>query len=126
MRKIPFAFYILICFSYTAFAQSESRLDSSVKLKGTASFYARKFEGRRTASGDIFHHNKLTAACNKLPLGTRVKVTNLKNYQMVEVLINDRMAHKNRRLIDLTEAAAKKLSMLNHGLIKVEVEVIAE
>jgi len=93
---------------------------------GTASFYHEKFNGRKTANGNIYDSKKLTAACNVLPLGTWVKVTNLKNEKTVIVQINDRLHHKNMRLIDLTKTAAKKLDFISRGLTKVKVEVLGK
>ena len=89
-----------------------------------ASFYADKFNGRPTASGQIFSQDKLTCACNVLPLGTRLKVTNLLNGKFVEVLVNDRLHPKMHRLVDLSKKAAKKLEFISYGLAKVKVEVI--
>jgi rare lipoprotein A len=91
---------------------------------GTASFYANKFNGRKTASGEIFSNKAMTAANNFLPLGTRVKVTNLKNHKSVIVKINDRLHNKNKRLIDLTYAAAHKLGFVSQGTCKVKMEII--
>ena len=93
-------------------------------LYGTASYYAFKFEGRRTAAGEVFEHKKMTAACNALPLGTWIKVTNLINGQSVTVKTNDRLAKKTSRLVDLTMAATKRLGFKNAGLTRVKVEVI--
>ena len=93
-------------------------------LYGTASYYAFKFEGRRTAAGEVFEHKKMTAACNALPLGTWIKVTNLINGQSVIVKTNDRLAKKTSRLVDLTMAATKRLGFKNAGLTRVKVEVI--
>ena len=91
---------------------------------GVASFYADKFNGRPTASGEIFSQDKLTCACNVLPLGTLVRVTNLMNGKSVEVVVNDRLHPKMRRLVDLSKKAAKKLGFTAYGLVKVKVEVI--
>ncbi|MBC7935452.1 MAG: septal ring lytic transglycosylase RlpA family protein [Rhizobacter sp.] len=93
-------------------------------LYGQASFYASKFEGRKTANGEIFRHSKMTAACNSLPLGTWIKVTNLKNGKSVVVKTNDRLHTKTRRLVDLTRSAAQKLGFIKSGLTRVKVEVI--
>lgn len=90
---------------------------------GIASYYASKFEGRKTASGDIFRSAKLTAACNWLPLGTWVCVTNSSNGKQVAVKVNDRMGNKTR-LIDLSPQAAKELGFFGHGLTNVRVEVL--
>lgn len=91
---------------------------------GQASFYSQKFEGRKTASGQIFNHKKFTAACNTLPIGTFIKVTNLKNGKTVVVQTNDRLHVKTKRLLDLTMAGAKRLGFVAAGLAKVKVEVL--
>ena len=93
-------------------------------LFGQASFYSQKFEGRRTANGERFSHKKLTAACNSLPLGTWIKVTNLKNDKSIIVQTNDRLHKKTKRLIDLTLSAAKKLGFVASGLTRVKIEVL--
>lgn len=89
---------------------------------GKASFYAKKFEGRRTASGEKFSNKKLTAAHKTLPFGTKVKVTNLKNNKSVIVTINDRLPKKSKRIIDLSQAGAKELDFIRAGTAKVTVE----
>lgn len=91
---------------------------------GKASFYADKFEGTPTASGEKYRHNKLTAAHKTLPFGTRVKVTNLANNESVEVIINDRGPYVESRIIDLSRSAAEKLGFVNQGLAEIRLEVI--
>src|SRR5690349_2698115 len=91
---------------------------------GKASFYADKFEGSLTASGEKYKHNKLTGAHKTLPFGTKVKVTNLANNISVEVTINDRGPYVDGRVIDLSRAAAEKLGFVNQGLAEVSIEVI--
>jgi rare lipoprotein A len=93
---------------------------------GIASYYHNKFNGRKTANGNTFNGLKFTAACNVLPLGTWVKVTNIKNDKSVIVYINDRLHPKNKRLIDLSNKAAKKLDFLSSGITKVKVEVLGK
>lgn len=93
---------------------------------GTASFYSHKFVGRKTANGEIFSQNKMTAACNRVPLGTWIKVTNLRNKRSVVVKVNDRLHAKTRRLVDLTHAAARKLGFINSGIIRVRVDVMGK
>lgn len=93
---------------------------------GLASFYHNKFNGRQTANGNTFSSLKYTAACNVLPLGTWVKVTNVKNNKSVIVYINDRLHPKNKRLIDLSKTAAKKLDFISKGITKVKVEVLGK
>ncbi|MEY2639433.1 MAG: hypothetical protein RIR90_915 [Bacteroidota bacterium] len=95
-------------------------------VTGTASFYSKKFEGRKTATGERFKHAGMTAASNHFALNTWVKVTNLKNGATVVVRINDRM-HKNMkkkgRVVDLTRTAASKIGILSKGLARVRVEI---
>ena len=116
----------LLSFSIVFFAalysnaqQSVSRIDT-----GVASYYALKFHGRKTANGDIFHNDSLTAAHKTLPFGTLVRVTNLRNNKSVIVRINDRGMHGKKRIIDLSQAAAKEINMLGSGLVKVKLEVL--
>ena len=75
-------------------------------------------------SDEIFHQSKMTGAHNSLPLGTWVRVTNLRNNKVVIVKINDRLHPKNTRLIDLSKAAAKQLGYIGAGLAKVRLEVL--
>lgn len=102
--------------NYRNAAQSDSAV-------GYASFYSNKFNGKKTASGEIFSQDKLTCAHNTLPMGTLLKVTNLKNDKSVIVRVNDRMHHRNPRLVDLSRAAAQTLDFKDGGVIKVRVEV---
>ncbi len=93
---------------------------------GTASFYANKFEGRKTSTGEIFSQKKLSAASNILPLNQWVRVTNTRNNASVVLRINDRMHKNNKRLIDLSKSAAKKLRYTGYGLAHVKVEVLGK
>lgn len=90
-------------------------------VKGKASFYASKFHGRRTTNGEIFSNNKMTAAHLKLPFGTMVKVTNLSNGRTIVVRVNDRGPHSKVLIIDLSQAAAKKLGFFSKGVANVEI-----
>jgi rare lipoprotein A len=100
------------------------KVDQSDSAVGYASFYSNKFNGRRTANGEIFSQDKLTCAHNTLPMGTIVKVTNLKNEKSVTVRVNDRLHYRNPRIIDLSRSAAKALDFNGGGVIKVRVEVV--
>lgn len=91
---------------------------------GQASFYANKFQGRRTANGEIFDQKKLTCASNVLPLGTWIKVTNLRNGRSVVVKINDRIHPKMKRIVDLSKAAAQRLGYVSRGLTRVKIELV--
>lgn len=96
----------------------------SEKMKtGTASFYHNKFEGRKTATGEVFDNDKYTAASNHFKLGTYVKVTNQSNGKIVYVKVNDRMGHPGR-MIDLAEVAAHDLKFVRKGLAKVKIESV--
>jgi rare lipoprotein A len=102
-----------------------SKKENNTKiLFGIASYYADKFEGRQTANGQYYSQEKMTAACNKLPLNTWIRVTNLRNKQSVIVFINDRLHPKNLRLVDLSKMAARKLGYIGRGLAQVKVEVL--
>jgi rare lipoprotein A len=91
---------------------------------GIASFYADKFEGRPTASGEKYKHSKMTAAHKTLPFGTILKVKNLSNGKIIEVRVNDRGPFVEGRIIDLSKMAAKKLDFINQGIVKVEITSI--
>ncbi len=89
-----------------------------------ASFYHDKFNGKKTASGEIFHNSKFTAAHRKLPFGTKVKVTNLRNNESVIVTINDRGPFNCSRSIDLTKAAFNSIGNVSQGVVAVEYEIV--
>lgn len=97
---------------------------------GLASFYGPGLQGNRTASGAPFDQRKMTAAHPSLPLGTRVRVTNLDNGESVVVVINDRGPYgRNRRkgaIIDVSRGAAAQLDFIADGLTRVRVEVLEE
>lgn len=123
------ALLIIICCPHITRAESlppEDALEELV-LKGSnlepadgfASYYAKRFEGRRTSSGNRYHPDKMTAAHNTLPLGTVVRVVNPATKQEVHVTINDRCARKTFHFIDLSRAAAKKIGLWGKGRIKV-------
>ncbi len=91
---------------------------------GVASYYAYEFEGRKTASGDTFNRRALTAAHREFPFGTLLRVTNLSNGKVVEVTVNDRGPVDKSRIIDLSEAAANEIGMVQGGTAKVRIEVL--
>jgi rare lipoprotein A len=92
--------------------------------EGLASWYGRKFHGKKTASGERFNMYKKTAAHRTLPFGTKVKVTNLGNKKSVVVRINDRGPFVKGRIIDLSYAAAKDIGMIKKGVVKVRIKVV--
>src|SRR5699024_5714514 len=89
---------------------------------GLASWYGRKFQGNPTSSGEPYDMYAMTAAHKRLPIPTRVRVTNLNNGRQVVVRINDRGPFHGDRVIDLSYAAAKKLGMIGHGTTRVRIE----
>lgn len=89
---------------------------------GGASYYAKKFNGRKTASGEKYRSSKRTAAHKSLPFGTKVKVKNLDNGRSVKVKINDRGPFVTGRIIDLSKKAARKIGMLDEGIATVEIK----
>lgn len=92
---------------------------------GTASWYGRDHQGKKTAAGERFDMNKLTAAHRTLPLNTTVRVTNLENRKTVKVRINDRGPYVKMRIIDLSSRAARELGMADDGTVQVRLEVFA-
>ncbi len=98
---------------------------SSVEVSGSetgmASFYAESYNGKKTANGETYRSSALTAAHKTLPFGTKVKVTNLANGKTVKVRVNDRGPFIAGRIIDLTRKAAKKIDMVNAGVVKVKI-----
>jgi rare lipoprotein A len=118
---------LLLAFQ-AVFAQTRSDIHAKKKPAriqyGTASFYSNKFQGRKTAIGEPYDKNKMTCAHNSLPLGTWIKVTNLRNGKSVIVRITDRLHYRNKRLVDLSRLAASKLGYLKRGLTRVKVEVL--
>jgi len=95
-------------------------------VNGIASYYARRFEGRRTTSGHRYNPEQLTAAHESLPLGTVVRVVNPANKQEVQVVITDRCASKSFHFIDLSRAAAKKIGLWGKGKVKVVITPLLE
>ncbi len=91
---------------------------------GWAAYYSSALEGKPTASGETFNNNHFTAAHPTLPFGTRLKVVNLANGRHVKVRVNDRGPFTKRRIIDLSQAAFKKLAPLEKGILKVRIEQV--
>lgn len=118
MKKVYLLFFSFIFFIVKA-------QEAVTTTSGVASYYAKKFEGRKCSSGEVFRQDSLTAAHKTLPFGTIVKVTNLKNDSVVIVKINDRLPKNSKRIIDLTRRAAKQLNFIQQGITKVEIEVIS-
>lgn len=133
-KCVSFLFLLTtLLIAYPSAAQNKSTGKEKVSkssnkriIYGLASYYANKFQGRRTASGEIFSQSKYTCACNMLPLGTWVKVTNIRNGRSVVVKVNDRLHTRMRRVADLSGVAAKKIGLVSRGIARVKIEVIGK
>lgn len=120
-----YCFKLLFLLSVAAFAQEVDSVATSglYVQEGYASYYHKKFHGRKTTSGERFSNRELTAAHRALPFGTLVKVTNLKTGKWVILKVNDRGPRSKKRIIDVSYRAARHLGMLNGaGIVKVRVE----
>lgn len=94
-------------------------------VSGLASWYGEVWQGRTTASGEVFDKSQMTACHRTLPFGTLVRVVNLRNHRSVVVKINDRGNLSSRRVIDLSSAAAEKIGLLQAGLAPVRLEIVS-
>lgn len=92
---------------------------------GMASYYGKRFHGRRTANGERFNMNAMTAAHKTLPFGTKVRVTNPRNGRSVTVRINDRGPYAHGRVIDLSRAAAQRIGIIQAGHARVRLEIVS-
>lgn len=90
---------------------------------GTAAYYSHVFQGHHTSDHGTFHSNRMTAASATIPLGTKVRITNLKNNRSIVVRVTDRYADKNR-LIDVSKGAAQKLGFAKAGTAQVRVDTL--
>ena len=124
LRTISLIFFLFTIISNTSCNNRKCKNPKAFFIaEGTASWYGKKFNGRKTASGEIFNMDKLTAAHKKLEFGTLVKVINLKNNNQVIVKINDRGPFVKNRIIDLSKKAAEKIDIVNAGLEKVSISI---
>lgn len=114
----------LLLAACTCLPKGQADLDVGMKERGIASWYGQDFNGWLTASGETYDMEALTGAHRTLPLGTVVRVTNVKNGKQVQVRINDRGPYVNGRIIDLSHAAAEELGMMEDGISAVSLEVI--
>lgn len=127
MRRLVYTFVIFIALALANCAKTNT-ISSPERIgyqeSGKASYYAMKYQNRKTASGERLNQGSNTAAHRKLPFGTIVKVTNIKNSKSVVVKINDRGPFVKRRIIDLTRSAFSSIGDLDSGIINVKIEVI--
>jgi rare lipoprotein A len=117
-RLVLFFFFVLL--SREGFAQADSLLIQ----QGTASYYGKKFQGRRTSSGEIFYLDSMTAAHKNLPFGTWVKVTRAGQDKSVLVKINDRLPKSSSHVIDVSRKAGELLGLIGPGYAQVRIEAL--
>jgi rare lipoprotein A len=128
-QKSYFFCFLLILLSQEVLAQKKMNyrkvpvVDSAI---GYASYYSDRFIGKRTANGEVFSQKKLTCAHNTLPMGTIVRVSELKTGKYVDVRVNDRLHRHNPRLVDLSKVAAAQIGFVKKGIIKVSVVVLKD
>jgi rare lipoprotein A len=113
-------FFFLVLLSLKGYAQADSLLIQ----QGTASYYAKKFQGRRTSSGEIFHLDSMTAAHKNLPFGTWVKVTRTGQDKSVLLKINDRLPKSSSHVIDVSRKAGELLGLIGPGFAQVRIEAM--
>lgn len=124
MKKIALIFIILFIVGCSSNNFRSDPKYIGYTESGKASYYAMKFQFRKTANGERFSQMAKTAAHRRLPFGSKVKVTNVKNNKSVIVRINDRGPFVKGRIIDLSRTAFKKIGNLNSGVLNVKIEVI--
>lgn len=122
-KSIAIASAVALCLS-SCVGSAPAFGEKGYTEEGKASYYARKFQGRKMANGDPYRRGKLTAAHKTLPFGTKVKVTNLQTNETVKVKITDRGPFVRGRIVDLSESAAKRVGMLKAGVVPVKVKVV--
>lgn len=116
MNRVLF-FLVLTLLQFPLWGQNQS-------LTGYCSFYADKFQGRHTTSGDRYDKNAYTAAHRTLPFNTILEITNLRNQKKVLVRVNDRGPHTKNRVLDVSKAAALQLDMIAYGVEKVSYRIL--
>ena len=114
MKLLVAVFSLMLAFNVAAGAVVE----------GIGAYYSDVFQGKKTASGELYDKNALTAAHKTLAFGTQVKVTNLDNGKSVTVVVNDRGPYTKDRIIDLSRAAAEQIDMIKLGIVPVRMEIL--
>ncbi len=117
--------YLMLGLFFFSFIFS-TNIKADVEEYGTASYYSDKFQGRKTASGELYDKNKFTGAHKSLKFGTIILVTRLDNKKSVRVRINDRGPYIKGRIVDVSRAAAEKLDLITDGQAEVKIEVVGE
>ena len=121
MKKLGTLVIMLITLLFTTSVLAKT----NHRLIGVSSYYADFHHGKLTANGEVFNMYAMTAAHRTLPLCTKVKVTNLRNQNVVYVTINDRGPYAKNRILDLSKGAAMKLGMIKSGVANVKIEIVS-
>ncbi len=122
-KTINLLFLVLLSIALYSCSVNKGKSSSSYQST-TVSYYANKFNGNKTASGEEYKHSKMTAAHKTLSFGTKVEIINIENSKKVLVTINDRGPLKAGRAFDLSQGAFKKIGNLNDGILKVKYKVL--
>lgn len=123
LKKIVTFLTLLVTLLFTTNVMAKTKVNQH-STRGEASYYAGFHHGKKTASGERFNMHSLTAAHRTLPLGSKIKVTNLNNGKEVVVRVNDRGPYARGRVIDVSLGAAKKLDMIKTGTAKVSIQIL--
>lgn len=123
MKKIVTFLTLLVTLLFTTNVMAKTKVNQH-STRGEASYYAGFHYGKKTASGERFNMHSLTAAHRTLPLGSKIKVTNLNNGKEVVVRVNDRGPYARGRVLDVSLGAAKKLDMIKTGTAKVSIQIL--
>ncbi|NEV61462.1 septal ring lytic transglycosylase RlpA family protein [Thiorhodococcus minor] len=125
MRKTLVTAALLAAFLPFASTAMAAKTAPGQTQKGIASYYHDSLHGNKTASGQVYNKNRLSAAHKTLPLGSKVKVTDTNTGRSIVVKVNDRGPFVKGRIIDLSRAAARKLGIVKRGIARVEVKVLS-
>ena len=117
------AFYIFLMVSLSDLSPDMQEYMGRIET-GMASYYASKFNGRKTSYGELFNNQEFTAAHPTLPYNTLIEVTNLKNNRKVNVRVTDRGPFSKSRVIDISKSAARQIGMIQSGIAKVQLKVV--
>lgn len=125
ISQYVFKTYILLMMVLVISCGSRNSANGSPGYKSTSvSYYANKFDGKKTASGETYRHSKMTGAHKSLSFGTKVEIVNVENDKSVIITVNDRGPLKPSREFDLSQGAFKKISNLNAGIVKVKYRIL--
>ena len=122
-KTLNLLFLVLLSIALYSCAANRGGANASYQST-TVSYYANKFNGKKTASGEVYKHSKMTAAHKTMAFGTKVEIINIENSKKIIITVNDRGPLKAGRAFDLSQGAFKKLGNLNEGILKVRYKVV--